>query len=484
MKILLLVFFSLTNIISLSKSEKLIFVELQSRHGARAPLNLFDGNKDILGEEWPNLGELTGIGKRMEYILGLRNRNRYIINNNFLSKKFDPHEILVYSTAINRTLLSMTSQLQGLYPMSDNNIELLSEDQINLSYPSIDYKCQEIEDEINKLGNITMPNSMNMIPIHMITTFEKKVAVYDHPDCKQIINQTFEKNKKEKESLKEINKKFSEKYSKNLSNFLDIAQDYVYENIDDIEKICDAIIADKVEGKTMSEFIEKTKININELYEECIDIFRISFRDKIYGDDKKEVLLVEESMLLREMIHYMKLRVNADINGEKTEENVSDYSKPKMVIISGHDTTVGAQILFIIEYFKLDKNFYKLPTFSAQVAFEVARADDFNGKLNYSDYYVKFYFNDDLLLNITLDKFFDTIEKNLWNQKQIDNFCSVEIKEGKEDNKIDLYLYLIIGISALILILFIVIIILVIKLNKKEDDDLNSLDSDKLYNDD
>ena len=481
MKFLFLIFFSLNNIIFLSKTEKLIFVELHSRHGARSPIYLYEGNKDIIGEEWPNLGELTGIGQRMEYVLGLRNRYRYIINNEFLSKKFDPHEILVYSTAINRTLLSMTSQLQGLYPMSENNVEELNEIQMNLSYPSIDYNCEEIENEIKNLGNIPMPNKMNMIPIHMITIIEKKVAVYDHPDCKPITTQLFEKNKKEKETLKELRQTFSKKYSKQLSNFFNISEDYTYENIDDIEKICDAVIADKVEGKPMTDFIKKTNINITELYEECINLFRISFRDKIYGDDESGVLLIEESNLLREMLHYMKLRVDADINGEKIEENVSDYSKPKMVIISGHDTTVTAQVLFIIKYFKLDINLYKLPTFSAQSAFEVTRDDNVNGELKYSDYKVKFYFNDELLLNITLDQFIETIEKNIWDAKKVENFCSVE---ENDDNKMDLKLYIMIGISALIFILFIIIIILVIKLNKKEDGDLDSLDSDKLYNDD
>jgi hypothetical protein len=101
------------------KNEKLIFVELQCRHGARTPLGLNDNNEDVLGIKWSNPGELTDVGQRMEYILGLKNRYRYITNTyNFLSEKYDPHELLVLSTHLNRTLLSMTSQLLGLYPMS------------------------------------------------------------------------------------------------------------------------------------------------------------------------------------------------------------------------------------------------------------------------------------------------------------------------------------------------------------------------------
>ena len=97
--------------INSSTTDKLIFVSLHSRHGARGPLEVDKDQKDFLGEYWTNPGELTPSGQRMEYILGLRNRQRYIKISNFLSQKYDPHEILVYSSNTNRTILSMASQL-------------------------------------------------------------------------------------------------------------------------------------------------------------------------------------------------------------------------------------------------------------------------------------------------------------------------------------------------------------------------------------
>jgi acid phosphatase/lysosomal acid phosphatase/prostatic aicd phosphatase len=51
----------------------------------------------------------------MEYLLGLRNRKKYIEKEKFLSEKFDAHEILIYSSNLNRTMLSASSQLQGLF---------------------------------------------------------------------------------------------------------------------------------------------------------------------------------------------------------------------------------------------------------------------------------------------------------------------------------------------------------------------------------
>ena len=90
------------------QNEKLIFVFTHFRHGARAPQKYYNqtSHLDYILEKWENPGELTPMGKRMHYALGLRNRERYINKTHFLSEQFDPHEILIYSTRFNRTLLS------------------------------------------------------------------------------------------------------------------------------------------------------------------------------------------------------------------------------------------------------------------------------------------------------------------------------------------------------------------------------------------
>ena len=75
-----------------------------------------------------NPGELTGIGERMHYLLGFRNRKRYIEEKQFLSEKYDPHEILIYSSYYNRTLVSAASQLQGFYPQNEGLGETLTEE--------------------------------------------------------------------------------------------------------------------------------------------------------------------------------------------------------------------------------------------------------------------------------------------------------------------------------------------------------------------
>lgn len=479
---ILLVIFSF--LITLSKNEKLIFVELQSRHGARGPLNLDIEGKDLIGQKWEYPGELTGVGQRMEYILGLRNRYKYITTKHFLKEKYDPHELLVLSTSLNRTLLSMTSQLQGLYPMIEENAEKLNQTQIDFSKPPVNCDSEDIKKEINKLNNLSLPNYMNLIPIHMINPSEKKIVVYDYVDCKPKVENITNKNVNESVYLNNLRKYFIGNYSENLKKYIKFPDNFTYE-FDDIGKICDAVIADFTQGKNLEEFIEKTTIDLDILIDECKNILGSSFRDKLYGDENKTVLLLEESMVLKEMIYYMKLRVDADIDGitDKIDKNVSDYSRPKMVIISGHDTTLAAQILYLIKFFNLDINIYSLPTYTAQVAAEVTRKEDIKGK-NYSDYKITFYFNDDIFFNITMDKFIETVYKNTWNSEQIDKFCYVENanKNKSKNNKIGVKTIIIISISILVVCLLIVIIFLVIKIFTKEDEDLDSIDSDKLIN--
>ena len=52
---------------------------------------------------------------------------------------------------------------------------------------------------------------------------------------------------------------------------------------------------------------------------------------------------------------------------------------------------------------------YRYPSFASQLTFEITRKDDNKLKRNYSDYFINYYFNDELLLNMTLFEFLNKI---------------------------------------------------------------------------
>uniref|UniRef100_A0A915HQL1 acid phosphatase n=1 Tax=Romanomermis culicivorax TaxID=13658 RepID=A0A915HQL1_ROMCU len=94
--------------------ETLRFVHSIFRHGDRTAQTLFPTDVENTVETWTGgLGELTPLGIKQQYELGKFIKNRY---RGFLSEKYSAKEIYVRSTSYNRTLMSATANLAGMYP--------------------------------------------------------------------------------------------------------------------------------------------------------------------------------------------------------------------------------------------------------------------------------------------------------------------------------------------------------------------------------
>jgi len=129
------------------KEDEIKFVFQMHRHGARAPFTGVENGKDCYKEDWISNGELSEVGKRQHYLLGVRNRKRYMEDYKFLNKTYDPQEILIYSTNVKRTIQSIYSQLQGLYPEGYGKeipINLNDENVIRPKYSKFNYMIIKI----------------------------------------------------------------------------------------------------------------------------------------------------------------------------------------------------------------------------------------------------------------------------------------------------------------------------------------------------
>ena len=455
------VYILLISIISFSYSkDKLIFVLTHFRHGARAPQYYYDKDNhlDYIFEKWERPGELTGMGQRMHYLLGLRNRERYINNTDFLSKKFDPHEILIYSSQFNRTLISVESQLQGLYPQYLRLGEILNNDQAMRAKPQVNLS-EDIIEHMNDLGEQALPNYMSLAPIRMINHCERKIILYDIPQCLFRRDEWREKNYESHDSLKNIVKRFNNDYYKYLKDIYNIAE----YDINFVDNFCDAFVSGYTEGKEMSK-ISQTGINKTEVLEFCYEFFKLNFRDWIAGDEDRTLPTLEVSKLMREFIYYMKQRVDADIAKDNITIKLEDYSRPKMMMISGHDSTISMLEMFFAKIFDNNdaNHFYKYPKFATQIALEVVTDDSIDSKnKKYSDYIIKYYFNDQFILERTMDEFIKSVEPALWSDEKIDEYCGF-VNEAESSS--ELYLYLMIIFSCLTLIFLVVIVFLIIKL--------------------
>ena len=62
------------------------------------------------------------------------------------------------------------------------------------------------------------------------------------------------------------------------------------------------------------------------------------------------------------LVNYNKLKIQEDISGK----NISNSTNPKMLIVSGHYTTISNQELFLISAFGKTIPFYRIPSFTSQ----------------------------------------------------------------------------------------------------------------------
>ena len=133
-------------IIGYTSANLLLVVEI-ARHGARAPfLNYLKKSMGItIGDDWDIMSaDLTDLGERQKYLLGLKRRKIYIEKYGFLNENFDPTEIYVESSDRNRTVMSAAAQLLGMYPLGTGR-KLDNQDQINAAVPPFEVATEGID---------------------------------------------------------------------------------------------------------------------------------------------------------------------------------------------------------------------------------------------------------------------------------------------------------------------------------------------------
>ena len=127
----------------------------------------------------------------------------------------------------------------------------------------------------------------------------------------------------------------------------------------------------------------------------------------------------------------MKKRIDADINGENISQNYEDYSRPKILMVSGHDSTISSIEVFLMNVLNKSLDFFEYPDYASQAAFEVTTNDETKEQKTYNDYFVNFYLDDKLKFNMTVQEFIDKIAPQIWNELQINEYC--EVNNNKDE---------------------------------------------------
>ena len=183
--------------------------------------------------------------------------------------------------------------------------------------------------------------------------------------------------------------------------------------------LCDLFISNYVDGREMIK-LKNTNLDFDKFYDFCKRIFNENFGELVTQNNKTDSYIMG-SPIIELLVKYAKLRIDEDIENSSLNNTDNKDSSKKMLIVSGHDTTLSGQELFIIKSLEKNFEFFRYPTFASQLAFEITRKDDNKSKRNYSDYFVNYYFNDELLLNMTLSEFLNKIELNIQNNDDNSN---------------------------------------------------------------
>ena len=379
----------------------LIFVYEHARHGARGPSSNFNSifydGVDEYGERWDFDGELSQIGKRQHYYLGVRNRLKYKKLIDFTH--YNPMEILIHATDFNRTHQSINSELMGMYGNSkeenlfgkEKDYNLINEKYLEKSVELNSLK-EKIDSEMRDIGNQVNNGSIRIFNVHQFEP--ERIFLVDHcPKIKQHRDEHVGK------VVKSYYDEFDEKYADKFS----FIQKSYFHDYDKMKSITDHFICD-YDGKKNLSKVTDAGVDLKEFYE---------FSRKFYGnfifhwfvDEYTSGL--EETHLMQDLLGYMEARI--------AHYNETTYLAPKMVMDCGHDTTVGPIARFIDS--ALNVSYHEFCDFACNVYFELFRLD--NGSFTVD------YFMDDerLLFNMDFYEFKAKLESKFWNDSYIDEFC-------------------------------------------------------------
>jgi len=208
------------------------------RHGAREPVYEYYDY-----DSYPSRGELTPVGMRQHYNLGQILRHEYIDKMHFLSPEYDPSEIYVSSTNVNRTIISALAQLYGLYPLGTGpKLANLSDEE--LYTPPFEINDNGFSYPLND-NKEALPGFFQPIPIHNTGNEDMILRPYDHKIC--VLNEKWQQAQQQtvffKDLLQELNVTIQ-----NVKKLMNLTEDI---DLKQVEGIYDVFQNDKWAGKPL-----------------------------------------------------------------------------------------------------------------------------------------------------------------------------------------------------------------------------------------
>jgi hypothetical protein len=267
-------------------------------------------------------------------------------------------------------------------------------------------------------------------------------------------------NYNHRKNYQKIIKGFLEKkYGNQIQNFFKYEKKEWLYGIHRSFSIVDHYIVNYEDGRDLNYFLNSTGINKDEYYKSCKKVYEW-WLFHIFCD--KKTCIMESSKLMEDLIEYMENKIY-----NKTKEL-------KMVLDFGHDVTVAPMQLFMYKAFEVD---YTICSFSCNIYFELHKKI----KENKEKFYVRYYVNDDLRLNIAYEEFKKNVLKNIWSQKEKDDFCRGNIIKVLHPKLFE-SLYIILFIIFILICIFVIYKYYGIYYKKNKNNISKNEDEEKIEN--
>ena len=408
--------------------EQLLFVYEHCRHGNRSPNDKKNGlynnitKTDAYNVYWEKPGLLTESGKLQHFFLGLRNKYKY---KNFIDfSKYDKNEIIVRSTGVKRCTESLYYQLLGMYykekSKNNNTFVEFDEEKYNFSMPPNieNWKNKKNFYKLNKkIKSFIEKKRINGLNLSSYDSMAKKKFkiktiksdfVFVNQRCKNHNRYIREQRKKYKEVIKN---NFIDIYAEKLKKIFNYTDNYdsFFYKWSISKSLADHFISDYSNGrkKELNIFSKKTGIEIDNFFQNCKNIY-FFYMYNVYCYSKSCIL--NASRFMKEIINYFDDAINYSKNKNKINHT-------KMIIDLGHDVTINSFHILMEKAFNAN---YTYCVFGCNIYFELYK------KQKNNKYIIKYYNNDLLRLNMDYYKFKKKIEKFLWDDDEIDDFCNGE----------------------------------------------------------
>ena len=158
-------------------------------------------------------------------------------------------------------------------------------------------------------------------------------------------------------------------------------------------------------------FLEKYGFDIQELNDYCNNFLQYNLEEVECGN--KDVVFMSLSPTMRQLILWMDNRIKLDKEGKG---HIPINGSPKYTVWSAHDSSLAANEMFF-KYIFGTKFVY--PIVSSTIIIELHKNDSEQN----NTYYIQYYMNDELLLEIDYNLFKTRVLEYLWTDKDIDKFC-------------------------------------------------------------